>query len=420
MRLLLSLACGMVLAAQAQPGPSQLLLSPDGNTVYDPVNNITWLANFNLAASNRFGLSVCKGPANQTCVNPSGSMHWAAAVAWVAAMNAASYLGQNNWQLPTTPATDPNCAHTGPNGNSFGFGCTASALATLYNAGLGLQSPATAVAIPNNSVGAFTNFQPYLYWTQGDAAANGYSTVSFNTGFQGANTKPNFLYVLPMIAGTITGAPAGKTVYDPSANVTWLADANLAASNRFGMATCTSPTTPALCVGPDGAMSWDSANQFVKNMNIAVYLGQKNWQLAPADSTCTGYNCGNSANPLTELYYGLLGLSAGTPVVSSPNTAAGPITGLQPYLYWSCPGATIQSPCSSSPPSPNFEWSYSFGNGFTGTDVIGNEFYVTAYYQGPPAWYNGLVISTAAQLPTAVAGAAYAQSLTATGGAPPV
>ena len=51
-----------------------LVPSQDGVTVYDTVNNITWLANFNLPASSTFGLPVCSGPGSQTCVNSSGSM----------------------------------------------------------------------------------------------------------------------------------------------------------------------------------------------------------------------------------------------------------------------------------------------------------------------------------------------------------
>ena len=38
-------------------------------------------------------------------------------------------------------------------------------------------------------------------------------------------------------------------------------------------------------------MTWDSASQFILNMNGAGYLGQKNWELAPVDATCNGYNC---------------------------------------------------------------------------------------------------------------------------------
>src|ERR1035438_7540617 len=87
-----------------------LVPSVDGITVYDTVNNISWLADFNLSASNRFGLPICTTAGSTVpCVNPSGSMNWVGAVAWVAAMNAANYLGHSAWQLPTTPLVDKGC-----------------------------------------------------------------------------------------------------------------------------------------------------------------------------------------------------------------------------------------------------------------------------------------------------------------------
>jgi len=160
-------------------------------------------------------------------------MNYGAAAAWVAAMNANNYLGHNNWQLPTTPPIDGNCGKTGPTGDSFGFGCTAGALDSLYN-GLGLKSPNTAVAIPANTVGPFSNIRPYLYWSQTNAGAQtGNSTFSFATGWQGANTLPNFLYLWPSIPGKLAGTPpangtglqvnpGGQTVYDPETNTTWV------------------------------------------------------------------------------------------------------------------------------------------------------------------------------------------------------
>src|ERR1039458_3131755 len=131
------------------PSGATLVLSADGITVYDATNNITWLADFNLPASNRFGIPVCTGTnvGVQTCINPSGSMNYGAAAAWVAAMNAANYLGHSNWQLPTTPLVDNTCGKTGPTDNNFGFGCTAGALDTIYN-NVGLKSPNTAVPRP--------------------------------------------------------------------------------------------------------------------------------------------------------------------------------------------------------------------------------------------------------------------------------
>ena len=237
-----------------------LIPSQDGATIYDTVNNVSWLANANLAASNTFGIPVCSGPGTQTCVNASGSMRYAAAAAWVAAMNAAHYLGHNNWQLPTTPLSDHTCGKTGPNGTSFGFGCTAAALASLYN-GLSFSSPNTAVPIPATTAGPFSNLQPYLYWSSsnGASASQGNSTFSFATGWQGANTLPNFLYLMPMIPGKLPGTPAasgtglqvnpgGQSVYDPVTNVTWVANANLAASNTLWTSGLHDPDQPgAVC-----------------------------------------------------------------------------------------------------------------------------------------------------------------------------
>jgi uncharacterized protein (TIGR03437 family) len=391
-----------------------LVLSPDGITVYDTVNNISWLADANLAASNRFGLPVCNASSTQVCVNPSGSMSYQAAAAWVQAMNAANYLGHTNWQLPTTPLADSGCGFIGPQNDSFGYNCSASALGSLYYNGLGLKAPNTAVPIPTSTAGPFSNFQPYLYWSQTTPPnGTGYGTFSFASGFQGSNTAPNFLYVLPMIQGKIPGTPpatgaglevnpGGQTVYDPVTNVTWLANANLAAANTFGLPPCKDVGSPNICVNQDGAMNWNSASQFVANMNTyngAGYLGQTHWQLPPVDPGCdVSYICTDPAagNPFGELFYDQLGLSPGAPVAATPNIAVGPFNNMQPYLYWACQGATIQGACQTAGPATGFEWSFSFGNGFEGTNVLANDLYVTAYFAGPPATANGPEIAEVA------------------------
>src|SRR5262249_13394841 len=156
----------------------------------------------------------------------------------------------SNWQIPTTPPTDSTCSFgSGGAGNAFGWGCSASALGALYNQ-LGLSAPAAAVPGPNIPIGPLTNFQPSLYWSgttgrelQGQVGCCG--TFSFNSGWQGSNITSNFLFLLPMIAGKIPGTPASsgtalqvnpgaQSVYDPIANVTWAANANLPASRSFG------------------------------------------------------------------------------------------------------------------------------------------------------------------------------------------
>jgi len=379
-----------------------LLLSPDGATVYDTVNHVTWLADADLPAINTFGLPRCDGSGTQPCVNASGSMNYQSAVAWVAAMNAAHYLGHADWRLPTTPSTDPTCPKTGPHGNSFGFGCTGSALGSLYYTLLGLTAPNTAVLIPPNTVGYFSNFQPALYWsgTPGGQSSSGYATFSFNTGFQGANTTGNFFYVLPMIPGAIT-PPAqgttslqlsadGQTVYDPKTDVTWLANANLAAVKTFGLRYCDSPTTPKICINKqDGSMTWDAANEFVARMNDSSYLGRTDWELPPSDPTCPNYDCAGARNPMGELFYKQLGFSEGTPVVATPDIPVGPFHNLQPYLYWACEGQAFEAKCHPGGPAPNFEWSFSLGNGFQGTNILADELYVTAYIPGLPTALSG-------------------------------
>jgi hypothetical protein len=129
------------------PAAASLIPSSDGTIVYDSVNGIGWLANANTPANNRFGLPLCSaaGASADSCVNASGTMNYNAAVAWVGAMNAANYLGHGDWQLPTTPTLDPGCSAKGPNGNNFGFGCSASALGALFYQGLGIVSPNAAI-----------------------------------------------------------------------------------------------------------------------------------------------------------------------------------------------------------------------------------------------------------------------------------
>ncbi len=401
----IAVAWGLPLSP-AGPGA---VLSQDGLTVYDPANNVTWLADANLAASNRFTLPLCDASGTPPCVNASGSMNYQSAVAWVNAMNAANYLGHGNWQLPTTPPLDHGCTKTGANGNSFGYGCTASALGSLYYNALGLKAPGTAVPIANNTAGPFTNLEPYLYWSQ-TSGGGGYSTFSFDTGWQGSNTTTHVMYLLPMIPGKLPGTPpaggtglqinpGGQTVYDPVTNVTWLANANLAATNSLGLPPCQGPITPAICVNQDGAMNWDSASQFVTNMNSyngTGYLSQANWEMPPVDPNCSGWNCGSAASPMGELFYNQFGLSRGMAAVATPNIAVGAFHNIQPYLYWSCQAAAIQDACQTEGPVTNQEWSFSFGNGFEGTDILPNNLFVTAYFPGARTASSGPVIAEVA------------------------
>ena len=377
----------LALLALTVPADAALIPNADGKTIHDTLLHVTWLANANLAATQTFGVAN---------ITPGGAMDYPTALLFVAALNAANYLGHSNWQLPATPLVDPTCGAVGPNGGSFGKGCTGSAMGSLFYQALALQFPNTAVPIPVVATGPFNDFQPYLYWS-GTAAADasqGYRTFSFNTGWEGSNVDGHYMYVLPAIKGKLPGAPPatgtalqpgadGKTVYDPATDLTWLADANLAKTQTFG-AQCTNHDG-TLCITADGSMTHTTAVNWIKGMNAAAWLGQTNWELAPipdSDPSCShavsgGFGC---IQPFGSLYYNQFKLAQGTPIVATPKIAVGPFSNVQPYLYWSCQAATgSQTLCGSDIPAPNFAWSFSFGNGFQGTDLQKNDLYVMVY-----------------------------------------
>jgi hypothetical protein len=414
----LLLCAGVVCIGSAQLSAQNLLwplaLISNGETVYDVVNHVTWLTDANLPARQTFGIPLCNASFADPCVNPSGIMDYTSAAAWVLAMNNANYLGHSNWQLPTTPTSDPSCLGTGATGNSFAFGCEGSAMGYLYYKALGFHPPNTAVPLPPNRVGPFRNFQPDHYWSISSGGGQGNSIANFDfvDGSQGGGTGGDFEYVLPMIQNKIPGTPPpfgmglqvnpdGQTVYDPRAGVTWLADANLAASDTLGLPRCQTPTTPANCVAQDGSMTDASAGVFINNMNAydhgAGYLGQTNWQLPPVAAGCSTLNCYGQGNPMGMLYYLQFGLSAGTPVVEPPDIAVGPFLHLWPSSYWSCAvdttqapiKAPIQAPCDSAGATSSAQFGFSFGNGYLGTARLPAFHFVTAYYVGcglPGLW----------------------------------
>ncbi len=371
----------------------------DGRRVYDAKHDVTWLADGNLAATNTFGVQG---------INPSGSMSYETARRYVAAMNQAAYLGRTDWTLPITFGQDKSCDRK--NRHYFGWKCSQSPLVSMFRTAFDLPDYATAVPIPPNEVKGFRNFQPYIYWAGAhnvghDDNENGMVTFSFNNGFQGANVSRNRMYTLPMVVGPLTVDPtrarklkAPYVVYDAVRDVTWLADANYAKVDNFGVPD----------IAPTGAMRHATAEKWVAAMNAEGFLGTDRWQLPRSpeeDDTCSakgkledcaagekcrvgkfGYGCQGS--DLGALYHLYLGLARGTPVVKAPDTVKPTfLRNVEPYLYWSChaEGPTKRyCAADKSLPADNFGWSFSFGNGFQGTTLGMNELYVWPYHPGHP------------------------------------
>ena len=74
-------------------------------------------------------------------------------------------------------------------------------------------------------------------------------------------------------SATLQTRLSGQAYYDTALNITWLADANLAGSNTFGVSGIGS--TPSDL----GYMGWNTANSWIAAMNSASYLGISTWRL---------------------------------------------------------------------------------------------------------------------------------------------
>ena len=413
-----------------------LLPNPNGKTVYDTFLKVNWLANANLPGTRpdtcgpvdeicdgTLGFPICDRNVRVACVDTNGAMSYDSAALWVQTLNglnSVGYLGHQKWTIPRTPETDNTCTV-----RNWGYNCANSALGSLYYSSLptgggnfGFTYPDTTVPVPDNyQLGPFRNLQPYLYWTSTAGNGSGENTFSFSTGWQGSNHKFHYMYALPLIPGKVDRpgiqylrvgpnnlevSTDGEMVWDPDASepgsgkngVTWLADADLARTQKFGLENCRSHHR--LCINPDGSMKYGTATEWLKRMNaydkdpsnLPGWLGQNNWILASADQTghCDLPMLHCDAGPMGHLYFDELEPRQGTSVFVPPATNyVGPFYNLQPYLYWACAGPDPCQNADTSPPNTNQSWSFSFGNGFQGTDLKANNLYVMVYYPQTPA-----------------------------------
>lgn len=154
-----------------------------------------------------------------------------------------------------------------------------------------------------------------------------------------------------LLGRDLNGSPASiEGYYDTALDITWLADANLAATNTFGVSGITGT----------GQMNWATANAWIAAMNSASYLGISSWRLPNlfdiGGDGCTvysyssynggdcGYNVvstGPQASELASLYHATLGnvayydTSGGANYAGPPHIqATGPFQNLGNTLYW--------------------------------------------------------------------------------------
>lgn len=186
----LLLLAGMGFASTA---PAALVPQLNGAVVYDTDRNITWLANANLAATNNFGVGGISG----------GTMDWNTAQNWVAAMNAAHYLGFNTWRLPTTLQPDASCS-TQSGGLSYDNNCTGSELGHAFYSELGGVAGQSLLATHNANYGLFSNIQDGTYWSGTIVASNPSNAWFFNTyGWQYNGGMGGTGYAWAVLSGNV-------------------------------------------------------------------------------------------------------------------------------------------------------------------------------------------------------------------------
>lgn len=181
----------------------------DGNSstfeaYYDDILDITWLADANLASSNKFGIGG---------INTDGSMSWNEAMNWVAGMNNQSYFGFDAWRLPSI---------VGSGGSeilflfSEYFGRTQTSNLTTTSSGFSFSSSTS------EDESAFSNIQNLVgYWSEDAAGANAYAFASSDLS-QGLIPKSfeSYFYAWAVADGDVFGRANATVVPVPAA--VWL------------------------------------------------------------------------------------------------------------------------------------------------------------------------------------------------------
>jgi len=221
----LVLACGS--ASAALHGRN---LDADASTFevwYDDMLNITWQANANLSLTEQFGLpgSFDLGIERST------------AFAWIAAMNAAHYLGYSDWRLPATRpingsdyvlelrgdgSSDVGASMSAP-GTPYA-GSTASEMAHLYYVTLGNLPGLDVSGDPTSCflaglAGCLVNPGPFeirldrqpFFWS-GTTTPDGHAfAFDFGHGLQAAVNTPGHAFAWAVRDGDVAAIPEPET-----------------------------------------------------------------------------------------------------------------------------------------------------------------------------------------------------------------
>ena len=187
----------------------------NGKIINDTGLNVAWISDGNLAATNTFGLPTgVPLDSSGAYINKDGGMSWGGAVKWIAAMNAANYLGFSDWRLPYTPLKDPSCPGS--------YNCTGSEMGHLYYTELGNNGRFDTTGAPSATFGMynygpFTNFRftlqktqcsidPFAWYWSAPAAATYSPAFNFSDGGLGGLSSGDAA-VLAIRSGQVSTVP---------------------------------------------------------------------------------------------------------------------------------------------------------------------------------------------------------------------
>jgi len=190
----------------------------------------------------------------------------------------------------------------------------------------------------------------------------------------------------------------GQAVYDDDRDISWLADANLALTNQFGLTLSTDEIDrTANTVGSTGKMTWYNAHAWIAGMNAFNggngYLGFNDWRLPitpQPDTSCSNQFDEGEGFPLQGYGFDCTGSEMGHLYNDEGVTTATPdmFNNVQSYGSWS------STPFAEG--STN-AWHFTFLNGYQSWDVKDDIYYAWAVHDGdigaipiPPAlWLFG-------------------------------
>lgn len=185
--------------------------SPDAVFLYDSYNDLTWLRDWNYAAT--------------TGYDPDGRMNWYRATEWAAGLRIGEFDG---WRLPETVLPDPTCVfdrHFDFPGDGVYSGCTASPMWRFINVVMHDEANYNP-AVP------IQNLKSHVYWTgtaydsaYGPEAAWNYAIRSPFEGSTGFSTA----YVHDFYAVAVRD---GDVLPEPSSTALSLIALALAAAGR--------------------------------------------------------------------------------------------------------------------------------------------------------------------------------------------